>query len=201
MIKISAVYQIVNNITGDRYVGSSKNVKRRWARHKCPSSWNERPNSLLYKDFQKYGVENFSIQILAPVEPKHLKQVEQEFIELLNPTYNSMNAKGYDAERAKETDRKYNQSEKHKEAVRKATKKYLHQICSFRGETLTLGALASRFLRAGIEHPVLEAKKYLQQICSYNGETLTLCALASRFLRDGVERPVLEAKKYLVSLE
>ena len=38
MIKISAVYQIINNITGDRYVGSSNNVKRRWARHKCPSS-------------------------------------------------------------------------------------------------------------------------------------------------------------------
>lgn len=34
--KISAVYKIVNEVTGDFYIGSSKNVKNRWADHKKP---------------------------------------------------------------------------------------------------------------------------------------------------------------------
>lgn len=37
MNKISAVYKIVNKVTGDFYIGSSKDVKRRWIQHKCPS--------------------------------------------------------------------------------------------------------------------------------------------------------------------
>ena len=43
MNKISAVYKIVNTITGDCYIGSSKDVKHRWANHKCPSKWREHP--------------------------------------------------------------------------------------------------------------------------------------------------------------
>lgn len=57
MNKISAVYKIVNTVTGDCYVGSSRDVERRWYQHKCPSLWKYKPNSLLYRDFQmKNGV-------------------------------------------------------------------------------------------------------------------------------------------------
>ena len=80
---ISAVYKIVNEVTGDFYVGSSRNVYSRWAAHKYPSTWKQHPNSLMYQDMQKYGVENFRFQILVPVMPEYLKQVEQEYIEML----------------------------------------------------------------------------------------------------------------------
>lgn len=33
MNKISGVYKITNTITGDSYIGSSKNVKDRWKAH------------------------------------------------------------------------------------------------------------------------------------------------------------------------
>ena len=112
MEKISAVYQIINEVTGDKYVGSSKDVKRRWANHKCPSRWKDEPNKPLYVDMQKYGVENFRFQILAPVMEEHLKDVEQEFIEILKPTYNNANAKGLDVERRKESNKEYKQSER-----------------------------------------------------------------------------------------
>ena len=163
--KISAVYKIVNTVTGDFYVGSSKNVLRRWMEHKRLSAWNQCPNKPLYKDMQLYGTDKFKFQILAPVMEEHLKDVEQEFIEMLCPTYNMMNAKGWDVERIKETCRKssraYHQTEKGKEAMIKANKKYYNRPCLYNGETLTLSTLAMRFSRAGIEHPVLEAKKYL----------------------------------------
>lgn len=142
--KISAVYQIINTVTGDRYVGSSKNVKERWKCHKSPSRWKDNPNIPLYQDFQKYGIENFRFQILAPAMPECLVQVEQEFIEMLKPSYNDKRAKGWNVKRCKDAARKYQQ-----------------QLCSYNGEELTLRALSLRFYRAGINHPTLEAKKYL----------------------------------------
>lgn len=49
MEKISAVYKIVNTVTGDFYVGSSMDVYRRWKKHKCHCSWNAQPNNKLKK--------------------------------------------------------------------------------------------------------------------------------------------------------
>lgn len=170
MDKISAVYQIVNTVTGDSYVGSSVDVKQRWTSHKCPSRWRRCPNNPMYLDFQKFGLDKFRFQILAPVEPENLKQVEQEFIEKLKPAYNSIRAKGQNIERWKETKREYRQSdrykdyqqsERRKESVRKYQKKYDSQLCSYNGETVKLAALSARFRKAGIEHPTVEARKYL----------------------------------------
>lgn len=161
--KISAVYQIRNIVTGERYVGSSKDAYKRWKEHKSPSTWKREPNKKLYKAFQEYGLESFMFAILAPVEPEYLKQVEQEFIGMLKPAYNSNRANGWDIERYKA----YLQSEKSK-AYQKAYQKvyqkaYANQLCNYNGETITLNTLSVRFLRAGIPHPVLEAKKYLVQ--------------------------------------
>lgn len=190
-MKTSAAYKIVNTVTNDFYIGSSKDVKRRWAQHKCPSTWENCPNNPLYNDMQKYGVDKFDFQILANVEVDKLKETEQQFIEMLKPTYNKNNANGFDIERWKEYQKKYrqsdkgkeyhkeymkeyrqfdkykeyqkeyHQSEKKKEVDRKASNKYSNQLCSYNGETLKLGTLATRFRKAGIEHYTSEAKKYL----------------------------------------
>ena len=158
---ISAVYRITNTVTEDFYIGSSKNVKKRWTEHKCKSKWKECPNSQLYHDMQKYGVENFVFEVLEEVEIDKLKEAEQHYIELLKPTYNSCNAKGLNIERRKETQRKaqkkYHKTDKYKEAQ----KEYYNQLCCFNGQTLTLHALTCRFWRKGISNPTQEAKKYL----------------------------------------
>ena len=177
-MKISGIYKITNTITGDFYIGSSKDVKRRLASHKWPSAWKNNPNKQLYQDMQKYGVEKFEFQVIAEVEAEKLKKTEQEFIEKLQPTYNQMNAKGLNIERYKETKKeyqktskgkeshrkannKYKKSNKGKESNRKSCKKYNNQLCLFNGETITLNALSMRFLRQGIPHSTQEAKKYL----------------------------------------
>ena len=148
-MKICGVYRITNTITGDFYIGSSKNVKHRWADHKCPSRWNEHPNNPMYLDMQKYGVDKFAFEILAEVEPDSLKEMEQRFIETLKPTYNDINANGLNIERYKDYKKQYNN-------------KYKNQLCCYNGETLTLNALYQRFLRRGISNPTKEAKKYLK---------------------------------------
>ena len=164
-MKISGVYKITNTITGDFYIGSSNDVKRRWAEHKCQSKWNECPNSQLYQDIQKYGVDKFEFQVIEEVEPEKLKEAEQKFIETLKPTYNDRNANGWDFERRKkynkEYQKEYQKTEKGKETNRKACNKYGNQLCFYNGETLTLGALRKRFESQAVEHSTIEAKKYL----------------------------------------
>lgn len=174
MKKISAVYKIVNTVTGDFYVGSSKDAMNRWASHKWSSSWKRYPNNKMYQDMQKYGVDKFRFQILAPIIPEYLKQVEQRFIEMLKPTYNSNRAYGPDVEKRKASNNRYNQSEKCKEH-----QKSLHQSEKYK------------------EHQ----KLYRNQICYYNGETLTLDNLRTRFRRDGIPQPTVEAKKYILEEE
>ena len=134
---ISGIYKIINIITKDFYIGSSKNVKQRWINHKCPSTWKRHSNNPMYLDMQTYGVDEFDFQILEEVEIEQLKEKEQQFIEKMHPTYNSYNAKGLDVD------------------------KYDNQLCRYNSETLTLNALRKRFKKTGIEHPTIEAKKYL----------------------------------------
>ena len=161
MEKICAVYKITNTVTNDFYIGSSKDVKKRWANHKCQSVWKKNPNKQLYKDMKKYGTDKFVFEILEEVEIEKLKEIEQKFIETLKPNYNQVNAKGFDTERRKkyqkEYQREYNKSDKHK----KAQNKYQNQLCFYNGETLTLNALRNRFWSQGLPNPIQEAKKYL----------------------------------------
>ena len=183
--KIIGVYKITNTVTGDFYIGSSKDVKRRWRAHKKPSVWNDNPNNQMYIDMQKYGLDNFDFQILAEVEEGKLKEAEQKFIETLNPAYNQMNAKGLDIERYNKYKKEYEKSEKRKKAKKEYEKsekrkkykeeyeksekrkkykeEYNNQLCCYNDEILTLTALKTRFSRAGISHPVLEAKKYINK--------------------------------------
>ena len=156
-MKIIGIYKITNTITGDFYIGSSKDIKERWAVHKCPSRWNRYPNNPMYQYMQKYGVDKFELQILAEVEPEHLKEMEQQFIETLKPTYNNINAKGLNFERQKEYKKEYKKTEKYKDYQ----KQYQNQLCFYNGQTLTLNTLRNRFWRQGIPNPTQEAKKYL----------------------------------------
>ena len=169
-MKISAVYRITNTITGDFYIGSSKNVKQRWAAHKCQSTWKNNSNNQMYIDMQKYGVEKFDFEVIEEAEEGKLKETEQQFIEKLKPTYNDRNANGWDIERYKDYQKsdkrkkykkEYNKTDKGKKSRKKANNKYYSQLCCYNGETLTLNALRIRFKRRGIINPIAEAKKYL----------------------------------------
>ena len=156
-MKIIGVYKITNTITNDFYIGSSKNVKQRWAVHKCPSTWKNNPNNPMYLDMNKYGVDKFDFQVVEVVEPEELKVTEQQLIEKVHPTYNNRNANGWDFDKYKE----YQKSDKYNKYKKEYNNKYNNQLCSYNGETITLATLAKRFQRSGIEHSAKEARKYL----------------------------------------
>ena len=93
MKKLYVIYKFTNTITGDFYIGSRNKIKKSLTNQKYQSVWIAIPNDQLYKDIEKYGIDKFELEILEEVEANELKEVEQQFIELLKPTYNQMNAK------------------------------------------------------------------------------------------------------------
>lgn len=196
-MKICGVYKITNIITGDFYIGSSNNIKRRWGEHKKPSKWKENPNNPMYQDMQKYGTDKFVFEILEEAEIEQLKEKEQQFIETLKPTYNSNNANGLDIERCKESHRKYLKSDKGKKTQKEYQKsdKYKEYQKEYQKSDKYKEYQKSDKYK---ETQRKAQNKYDNQLCCYNGEKLTLCALRMRFKRQGIDHPTIEAKKYLL---
>ena len=198
-MKICGIYKITNTVTKDFYIGSSKNVKKRWNEHKCHSKWNECPNNPMYLDMKNYGVDKFEFEILEVVEIDQLKETEQQFIEILKPTYNRCNAKGLNVERRKETHKKaqnkYEKTDKRKKAKKEYQKEYqkTDQFKKYQKEYYNS--------ERGKESLKKAQNKYQNQLCCYNGEILTLGTLSKRFQRAGIEHPNIEAKKYLIQKE
>ena len=63
--KVSGIYTITNKITGKLYIGESLDIYRRWHDEHIPQlRKNCHYNKELQSDFNKYGEENFSFEIL-----------------------------------------------------------------------------------------------------------------------------------------
>lgn len=71
-----AIYVITNNINHKQYVGQSTDPQRRFKSH-CS---HDKDNSLISKAIQKYGVDNFSLEIIGWFEDYNEK--EKEYIKL-----------------------------------------------------------------------------------------------------------------------
>ena len=190
--KISGVYKITNNITGDFYIGSSKNIENRWYQHRSPSCQKQHSNSKLYKAMANYGLDNFTFEIIE--ETADLRNREQYWIEQLKPSYNNFWAKGWNTERCKETRRRYKKewNEIHRDE-RSAYGKAYRQ--AHRDECL---ARMKDWHKANRIKHLDRMKAYRNKLCLYEGEILTLNALSARFYRQGIAHAMLEAKKYLL---
>jgi len=83
-MKISGIYKIINKVNGKYYVGSSNDIKIRWARHKTLLNHNKHPNSYLQYSWNKYGESNFDFIIAEKIPNDNLLIVEQKYLDLCN---------------------------------------------------------------------------------------------------------------------
>lgn len=85
---VTGVYKITNTITNDLYIGSSRNVFRRWQEHRKPSAL-DHDGLQLYQAFNDYGLDNFDFEVIKECDLDNLRRVEQRYISDLHPTYNN----------------------------------------------------------------------------------------------------------------
>lgn len=79
------IYKITNNLTGESYIGLSKDIEKRWKGHKY--------SNVQYVDkiIRKVGVDNFSFTILEECSIGELSDKEKYYVDLYDAEENGMN--------------------------------------------------------------------------------------------------------------
>ena len=68
---VCGIYKITNTITGEQYIGQSKNIDDRWKAHcKCGLGIDASATNTLYNNMQKYKVWNFTFELLEECPQK-----------------------------------------------------------------------------------------------------------------------------------
>lgn len=81
--KVSGIYKIINKANGKYYVGSSKNIKRRWRYHKEDLLKNKHHSRYLQRNWNKYGSEAFDFVIVEKdIAEKDLLLTEQKYLDV-----------------------------------------------------------------------------------------------------------------------
>ena len=81
----SGVYQIKNIVNNKIYIGSSKNIKKRFGNHKWSLRKLRHDNILLQNSWNKYGENVFEFSILEVCEIHILIEREQYYLDLHKP--------------------------------------------------------------------------------------------------------------------
>lgn len=92
---MNAVYKITNIINNKCYIGSSTRVFKRWQDHKnnAFNPNNEKYNYPLYQAFRKYGLKNFTFEILKD-DFKSIEEMQAfEYYQIIH--YNALSPGGY----------------------------------------------------------------------------------------------------------
>lgn len=81
----SGIYKITNVKNGKFYIGSAKDIERRWWEHKNDLLKNKHKNSKLQHAWDFYGENNFEFIILENVMEHELFQREQFYLDVFKP--------------------------------------------------------------------------------------------------------------------
>lgn len=89
MIKIG-IYKITNIQNNNCYIGQSRNIYKRWNTHKNTAFREDLKEYEypLYRAIRKYGLENFTFEIIEECLIEELNDKEIEWIKKLKPEYN-----------------------------------------------------------------------------------------------------------------
>jgi group I intron endonuclease len=73
------IYKITNLINSKFYIGKTKNVNARWSQHKSCIG-NPKYDTPLYRAMLKYGIENFTIEIVDQADSDYINELEIKWI-------------------------------------------------------------------------------------------------------------------------
>ena len=85
------IYKITNKINQHSYIGLSTNIEKRIKYHKTPYNWQRESNKALYQAILKYGIDNFTFEILEECKVSELDDKEKYYIQLYDTYKNGYN--------------------------------------------------------------------------------------------------------------
>lgn len=85
----SGVYSITNTITGAQYIGSSKNIKRRWERHREDLKRGAHHSTYMQRSYVKYGATVFVFKVIVVCDKDTALVIEQHALDKWKPKYNT----------------------------------------------------------------------------------------------------------------
>lgn len=83
----SGIYKIENLINGKIYIGQSIDIQRRFQEHK-----RDNDNCRIHQALRKYGIKNFSFEIVEECELSQLDEKEKYWIKYFDSFHNGYNA-------------------------------------------------------------------------------------------------------------
>lgn len=100
MFDHSGIYKIQSNKKPDRvYIGSAKNIQKRWWVHLCDLRKNKHHSPKLQKHYNKYGEADLMFSVLLGCDISELTEKEQFFLDIYKPYFNccenARNCQGY----------------------------------------------------------------------------------------------------------
>lgn len=92
-LKMIGIYKITNLQNGQSYIGQSIRIEQRWADEKRRAfvESDKAYNYPLSRAFRKYGIDNFSFEIIEECQPSQLDEREKYWIAYYNTFYNGYN--------------------------------------------------------------------------------------------------------------
>ena len=91
----SGVYAIINNSSGDCYVGSSCDINKRFKSHIYDLKRGKHHSWELQRAVDILGIDSFSFRVLEFCACDLLMSTEQKYIDSLKPIYNITRVAGY----------------------------------------------------------------------------------------------------------
>lgn len=93
---ICGIYKITNQVNGKVYIGQSVNISNRWKQHKNAAfkESSDEYNYPLYQAIRKYGLENFTFEVIEECSSEDLNFKEEHYISLYE-SYPPDKGKGY----------------------------------------------------------------------------------------------------------
>lgn len=91
----SGIYMVVNMVNNKKYIGQSKNIRKRFQSHHLVDYKNENNcnyNTKFYQAIRKYGIDNFEVIILKLCKEEELDDLEVKFIKEFDTFKNGYNS-------------------------------------------------------------------------------------------------------------
>lgn len=83
---MTGIYLIQNNVNNKMYIGQAVDIEARWQYHFSTLKNNKHPNRHLQQSVNKYGLDQFTFEILCECSEEQLNTLEQYYIYCLDTT-------------------------------------------------------------------------------------------------------------------